>query len=79
MKVIARKGVRVPCENHSRKYITDAKAGVVKESAYYMRRVFDGDLMVVEDVPQVEAVEAVEAKPDAEAPVTTAKRGGKGA
>ncbi|VVE76463.1 hypothetical protein PAN31117_05401 [Pandoraea anapnoica] len=83
MNVIARKGVRVPFENASRKYITDEKAVSVKESAYYTRRIFDGDLLeVVEGGPPVEVAEA---KPDGdapasvEAPVATAKRGGKGA
>ncbi|ORM59600.1 hypothetical protein PRCB_03075 [Pantoea rodasii] len=46
VKVIARKGVRVPLENSSREYITDAAAVNVVLSAYYRRRIKDGDLQL---------------------------------
>ncbi|HZZ04639.1 DUF2635 domain-containing protein [Paraburkholderia sp.] len=45
MKVIARTGLRVPKERAARKYITDAEAVDVPDTAYYIRRVTDGDLI----------------------------------
>jgi hypothetical protein len=46
MKVIAKKGLRVPKERAPRQYITDAESVDVPDTAYYMRRVTDGDLIV---------------------------------
>ncbi|AJX21924.1 hypothetical protein AQ910_29100 [Burkholderia pseudomallei] len=45
MKVKARSGLRVPMEHASRQYITDAEAVDVPDTAYYHRRVADGDLV----------------------------------
>lgn len=52
MKVLAAKGIKVPKENKPREYITDAppegeQAFDVPESAYYLRRIADGDLVTV--------------------------------
>lgn len=44
MKVIASKGMRCPMEGQPRKYITDAKAVEVPDTAYYRRRLKDGSL-----------------------------------
>jgi hypothetical protein len=50
IKVIARKGVRVPLEDDARAYITDAVAVQVNErSAYYIRRLRDGDLLIASE------------------------------
>lgn len=51
VKVIARKGVRVPLENSSREYITDGKAVDVVLSTYYRRRMNDGDLQLAPSAP----------------------------
>ncbi|EBP1798998.1 hypothetical protein NE69_12920 [Salmonella enterica] len=45
INVIARKGLRVPLEEHARRYITDSEPVAVSEhSAYYQRRLREGDL-----------------------------------
>lgn len=46
MKVKAAQGLKVPMEDKPREYITDAKSVDVPETAYYSRRVSDGDLIV---------------------------------
>ncbi|RRW89149.1 DUF2635 domain-containing protein [Pandoraea apista] len=51
MKVIARDGLRVPKEFAAREYITDAQAQDVPDTAYYHRRVAEGDLIVRDAVP----------------------------
>ena len=53
--VKAAPGLRVPMEGMPRRYITDAAAVAVPDSAYYRRRMTDGDL--------VEEPEAVAAAP----------------
>src|SRR5262249_13202270 len=45
MKVIAAPGVKVPTEQKPREYITEDQAVDVEESAYYLRRLADGDLL----------------------------------
>lgn len=45
MKVIAAPGINCPMEDSPRRYITDAQAVEVPESAYYLRRIVDGDLL----------------------------------
>ncbi|ADE10476.1 DUF2635 domain-containing protein [Sideroxydans lithotrophicus] len=52
MKVLAVKGIKVPKEDKPREYITETppegeQAFEVPESAYYLRRVSDGDLVIV--------------------------------
>ena len=52
MLVNAAKGLSVPKESKPHDYITDtppkgAKGVAVPESAYYLRRIADGDLIVV--------------------------------
>lgn len=47
IKVIARSGVRVPMEENGRRYITDAEGVEVARSAYYLRRLREGDLQPV--------------------------------
>ena len=68
MLVIAAPGILVPQEEKPRDYITDTppegEAGyVVPDSAYYRRRLLDGDLV------------AVEAVDEAAAPAPSAKKG----
>ncbi|MDR5803404.1 hypothetical protein [Caballeronia sp. LZ001] len=53
MKVIARAGLRVPHEDAPRRYITDTKRVCVPSSFYYLRRVADGDLLVVDEAADV--------------------------
>lgn len=48
MLVQAAPGLKVPMEEKPREYITDAKPVDVPESAYYLRRLADGDLVKVE-------------------------------
>lgn len=45
MLVKAAPGLNVPKEDKPREYITDADAVDVPETAYYLRRVADGDLV----------------------------------
>lgn len=45
MKVVAAPGLQVPKEQKPREYITQDEEVEVPESAYYLRRVADGDLV----------------------------------
>ena len=45
MQVIAAQGIRVPKEDQPRDYISDAQVVEVPDSAYYRRRIADGDLL----------------------------------
>lgn len=75
MTVKAATGLRVPKEGAPREYITDADVVDVSRSAYYLRRLADGDLVpasvavqtdVAQPAPDV-AAEATEAVTDASA------------
>ena len=44
--VKAAPGLRVPMEGLPRRHITDAAAVAVPDSAYYRRRIADGDLLL---------------------------------
>lgn len=46
-KLKAVSGIKVPMEFKPREYITEDKAEVVEMSAYYKRRMKDGDLIEV--------------------------------
>lgn len=46
MLVKAVNGIKVPMENKPRSYITEAEAVDVPETAYYRRRLRDGNLVV---------------------------------
>jgi len=48
--VKAAPGLRVPIEGKPKSYI-EAEAVAVEETAYYTRRITDGDLLVVKPVP----------------------------
>lgn len=50
MNVKAAAGLKVPMENKPNTYITEQEAVAVEESAYYLRRIEDGDLLI-EDAP----------------------------
>lgn len=45
MKVKAAPGIKVPKEDKPREYITDAESVDVPETAYYLRRIAEGDLI----------------------------------
>ncbi|MDP2805509.1 MAG: DUF2635 domain-containing protein [Gallionellaceae bacterium] len=45
MQVKAAAGLKVPMEDKPHDYITDAESVDVPESAYYQRRISDGDLI----------------------------------
>ncbi|HDR9026862.1 TPA: hypothetical protein QDB14_001031 [Burkholderia vietnamiensis] len=45
MKVIARKGLRVPMESGMRRYVTDSAVVDVPNTVYYRRRIAEGDLI----------------------------------
>lgn len=49
--VKAAPGLKVSKEGAPRKYITEHEAQTVPGSAYYLRRLDDGDLIRVEDAP----------------------------
>lgn len=55
--VKAAAGLRVPVEGVPRRHITDDKPMAVPGTAYYRRRIADGDLVVVPD--EVAAPKAV--------------------
>lgn len=46
IKVIARTGLNVPREDNARKYIDDTTALEVEHTAYYRRRLREGDLVL---------------------------------
>lgn len=46
--VVASPGLKVPMEGKPRDYITDAAPVAVEESAYYLRRMAEGDLVIAE-------------------------------
>ncbi|KWF84983.1 hypothetical protein WL94_20160 [Burkholderia cepacia] len=71
MKVIARKGVRVPHERNAREYVTDDKAVDVPDTVYYQRRILDKDL-ILQDA-------TAEAPADVDTVATGAKTTTKGA
>lgn len=54
MLVIAKTGINVPHEFKPRAYITDEKSVEVPDSAYYRRRMADGDLILAEQAATVE-------------------------
>ena len=47
MHVAAAPGLKVPKEGNPHAYITQDEAQAVPESYYYLRRVSDGDLVIV--------------------------------
>lgn len=47
MLVQARPGIKVPKETKPREFVTDTKAVDVPDTAYYRRRLRDGDLVAV--------------------------------
>ncbi|MGD9610773.1 MAG: DUF2635 domain-containing protein [Desulfovibrionaceae bacterium] len=55
--VQAAPGLRVPLEGAPRRYITDATPVTVPDSAYYRRRLADGDLLQVPDTGTTEGNE----------------------
>lgn len=55
MTVRAAPDTRVPMEGAPRQYITEDTPQAVPESAYYLRRLDDGDLIRVEDVKDAPA------------------------
>lgn len=53
MLVIAKAGIKVPHEFKPRTYITDAQSVDMPESAYYHRRIADGDLILADQAATV--------------------------
>ncbi|WP_416053129.1 DUF2635 domain-containing protein [Cupriavidus basilensis] len=51
MKVKAAPGLSVPKEDSPREYITEDQDVEVERTAYYMRRLAEGDLVEVNDTP----------------------------
>jgi hypothetical protein len=49
IKVKAAAGLLVPTEENGRRCHTEDKADTVPETAYYLRRLADGDLVKVEE------------------------------
>lgn len=82
IKVIARKGLNVPLEENSRAYITDAASVSINErSAYYIRRMRDGDLLLAPEKAAEPAAKAAAPAADKTADTaanatTTAKKEG---
>lgn len=52
MKVQAVAGLKVPMEDKPHDYITDASVSDVPDTAYYQRRISDGDLIAVPEPAQ---------------------------
>ncbi|MFD1801070.1 DUF2635 domain-containing protein [Mixta tenebrionis] len=63
IKVIARQGIQVPVEGHPDRYITDKEAVDVPETAYWLRRLRDGDLLPYAEPAKSAVTEAADAKP----------------
>ncbi|WP_336195590.1 DUF2635 domain-containing protein [Hafnia paralvei] len=64
IKVIARQGIQVPVEDRPDRYITDEIAMEVPETAYWLRRLRDGDLLMYNDpVKPAFTTGAADAKP----------------
>lgn len=49
MNVIAAPGIKVPKETQPHSYIDDAVAVDVPDTAYYQRRLLDGDLLLADE------------------------------
>lgn len=64
LTVKAAPGVRVPLEDNARRYITDAESVTVPDTAYYQRRLRDGDVILVNADAPVPAKTPVTAQPD---------------
>lgn len=63
IKVIARQGIQVPVEGRPDRYITDKEAVDVPETAYWLRRLRDGDLLLYTGPAKYAVTEATDAKP----------------
>lgn len=59
MRVKAAPGIKVPKEFHPTRYITDAEPVEVIDSAYYQRRITDGDLVITTKAAPVPPVKTV--------------------
>ncbi len=76
MKVVAAQGLKVPKEENPREYITDGsdkaagddKAVEIELTAYYIRRMADGELVEVEEAPANPTVRPAPAAPRKAAP-----------
>ncbi|HCB2353227.1 TPA: hypothetical protein MYR53_002215 [Escherichia coli] len=55
ISVIAATGINVPREDNARRYITDAAAVLVDDTAYYRRQIRAGDLIIRNEAPEPEA------------------------
>jgi len=63
IKVIAHQGIQVPLEGRPDRYITDKKAVEVPKTAYWLRRLRDGDLLLYAGTAKPATTEAADAKP----------------
>lgn len=54
MNVIASPGIKVPMEDKPNTYIDETVSVQVEDSAYYLRRISDGDLVIVVDASVIE-------------------------
>lgn len=72
LTVKAAAGVRVPQEDNARRYITDAQTFTVPDTAYYLRRLRDGDLIRVEAEASAPAKPPVTVQADTTAAATAA-------
>jgi len=80
IKVIARQGIQVPMEGRPDRYVTDKEAVEVPETAYWLRRLRDGDLLLYADPAKPAATEEADAKPSdktADKPVAPAAKADK--
>lgn len=75
ISVIAATGINVPREDNARRYITDAAAVLVDDTAYYRRQIRAGDLIIRnEPDPEVMAAPATAiVSPKGTAPVADKK------
>ncbi|GAB6035822.1 hypothetical protein JCM15519_03810 [Fundidesulfovibrio butyratiphilus] len=58
--VKARPGVAVPMEGAPRRHITESAPRIVPASAYYLRRLADGDLVAADAAPAPDMTPALD-------------------
>lgn len=77
IKVIARQGIQVPVEGRPDRYITDKEAVNVPETAYWQRRLREGDLLPYAEPAATEAADAKPSDKTADKPAAPAAKADK--
>lgn len=74
MKLIAAPGLQVPMADNPHRYITDSEPVEVLEDTYYHRRIAEGDLKLVVEEGERQAVAEVAPPPANEKAVKAARK-----